>query len=200
MHLELVVDDVVAGRAHAARRARMVDGRQRGSDVLEPLLVGRDLGAGEHFARAIRPEALVREDLSRHLQAAHEVRRSTSSLPSAGSMSGSASGSGPGQAHAPRALGIEAHDDDRIAVAERNREWPRVPPRRLKHDLQIGPVGVRQRADVGVRFEEVARQTDLVRVARYRKLCAMLRGSAFHEWPYDVDRPSPSRSARPDGP
>ena len=38
----------------------MVHGRQRCSDVLEPLRVGDDRGPGEHFVRPIPLKALVR--------------------------------------------------------------------------------------------------------------------------------------------
>ena len=81
---------------------------------------------------------------------------------------------GTGQGHASRAPRVEAHDDDRIAVAERNRERARVAPRGLKHDLQVGTIGVWQRPDIRVGLEQVARELTFA----CRKVAQALRGVA----------------------
>ncbi len=108
-----------------------------------------------------------------------KVRKSTSSLPSFGSMSGSASGSGPDRLTRPVLLRIETHADDRKTVAERNRERPRVPPRGLEHELQIRSVGVRQRPDIGIRLEKVARE----RTSARREVPKALRDVARQRLP-----------------
>ena len=150
------IDDRVGVRPHAATADRVMDRVCRAAHVASERRIALLGETWLDFDRAVAREGGRSDDPPRQLEPAQRRWQIFGVGEQVGIDGGRDVWIRAREGDAAAAPGVEVHDAEREAMAERKGKRARVASRRLKDDLQVRTVAVRRRANEGVGLEHVA--------------------------------------------